>query len=638
MAFRGLREFIKLLESENELVRISCPVNPELEITEIVDRIVKNRDRSKALLFENNGSDFPLIINAFGSEKRMGLALRYDDLNEVSHEIERMFKVISNPPKSYLGKLKILPMISTFSAGIPHIIRSKGKCQEVIMGNPDLTKLPILKCWPADGGNFITLPCVVTRDPENGMRNIGMYRMQVFDKNTTGMHWHKHKTGARHYSAYKRKGMKMPVSVFLGGDPVYTYAATAPLPDNFDEYSLAGFLRKRKVELVKCITNDLEVPSDADFVIEGYVDPEEDLIWEGPFGDHTGFYSLADWYPQFHVTCITHRRDAVYPATIVGIPPQEDTYIGKATERFFLAPMKLTMIPELLDIDLPPSGVAHNITIVKINKTYAGQSQKVMNAIWGAGQMMFNKILIVTDDNVDIHNYRELIGHAIKVVNPQTDVIFSQGPLDVLDHSSARFAFGSKMGIDLTIKSEEEIVKENEHPVDLLKISESTMEGVHKIPGILYVNWNLIKEGISVLIIGVRKNQDHSVPTIADELLSFQEMLMVKFFLFVDSELDVYNFEAVSWYVASNIDPSRDCRIVKPSHEFEQAHLMVDGTRKLSGIDGFKRDWPNPVISSPETIKIVDQLWPKLGLGEFIPSPSLNYMALKNGDGAVSIS
>ena len=305
----------------------------------------------------------------------------------------------------FFEKLKFLPLLSQMASWMPKRIAGKAKCQEIVMGEPDLSVIPILKCWPADGGRFITLPCVVTRDPETGSRNVGMYRMQVFGSDLTGMHWHKHKTGARHFASYKAKGLKMPVSVVIGGDPAYTYAALLRFPTTSTNTSSPDFCGKKRVELVKCLTNDLEVPADADFIIEGYVDPREELIWEGPFGDHTGFYSLADWYPRFHVTCITHRKDAVYQATIVGIPPQEDAWIGRATERIFLSPMKMTLIPELTDMELPPAGVAHNLTIAKIDKTYAGQGLKVMNAMWGAGQMMFNKILIVADQTTEINDY-----------------------------------------------------------------------------------------------------------------------------------------------------------------------------------------------------------------------------------------
>jgi len=636
MAFEGLREFIRLLEIKNELIRINCPVNPELEITEIVDRISKSRDGGKALLFENNGTKFPVLINAFGSEKRIALALECNSLDQIGHEIESLFKNLSQPKPGLWDKLKFLPLMSQMASWMPKVISGKGKCQEVTMAEPDLTKLPVLKCWPADGGAFITLPCVITRDPETGNRNVGMYRMQVFGSNLTGMHWHKHKTGARHFSEYKKKGVRMPVSVVLGGDPAYTYAATAPLPDNIDEYMLAGFLRKKRVELVKCMTNDLEVPADADFIIEGYIDPDEELLWEGPFGDHTGFYSLADWYPKFHVSCITHRKDAVYPATIVGIPPMEDAYIGKATERIFLSPMKLTLIPELLDMDLPPAGVAHNLTVVKINKTYAGQTQKVMNAMWGAGQMMFNKILIVTDNLTDIHNYDDLVRHLAITVNPGQDIIFSQGPMDVLDHSSARFAYGSKMGIDATVKIDEEITGEVQKTFDLITADDSLKRRVNSIPGIESVNWGPLNKGIPILILGVRKNKKDYLTEIVDSLLNHEEMYPVKFFIFVDAELDIDALEVVSWYVSGNIDPRRDCRIIKP-HDDEVSHFVIDGTRKLAGIDGFKRDWPNPVVSSMETIRRIDDLWSSLGLGDFIPSPSLKYIPLQRGQGAISI-
>jgi 4-hydroxy-3-polyprenylbenzoate decarboxylase len=636
MAYRGLREFVRLLETKNEIIRIGCLVNPELEITEIVDRVTKSHKDGKALLFENNGTNFPILINAFGSERRMSLALGQDDLDKAGQEIEKLFKNLSGPKSGYWEKLKVLPLISQISAWMPKVVWGKGKCQEVVMHVPDLTKIPILKCWPADGGAFITLPCVITRDPETGIRNVGMYRMQVFGKNLTGMHWQKHKTGARHFSAYKAKGIRMPVSVVLGGDPAYTYAATAPVPDNIDEYMLAGFLRKQKVELVKCITNDLEVPADADFIIEGFIDPEEEFIWEGPFGDHTGFYSLADWYPKFHITCITHRKDAVYPATIVGIPPMEDAFIGKATERIFLAPMKLTMIPELLDMDLPPAGVAHNLTIVKINKSYAGQAQKVMNAMWGAGQMMFNKIMVVTDKLSDIHNYEDLVRHISKIVNPATDIIFSQGPMDILDHSSSRFAYGTKMGIDATVKIEEEITDKDQIMLESMAVTDSLKNKVDLIEGVNSVNWSLLNKGIPVLIIGITKTKKNYLKGIIDNLLLNKELHPVKFLIFVDAELDIEALDVVSWYVSGNIDPRRDCRIIEPTHENEVSHFIVDGTRKLAEIDGFKRDWPNPVVSSMETIKHIDELWPSLELGDFIPSPSLKYIPLMKGEGAIS--
>jgi len=428
MAYSSLRQFIERLEQAGELYRIKAYVNPRLEIAEITDRMSKSPGGGKALLFENTGYDFPVLINAMGSYRRMCMALGVDDLNVIGREMEALFKSLAVPRSSLVEKLSLLPTLGKLASWMPVRIKGRGACQEVVMPEPDLYRLPILTCWPKDGGPFITLPIIHTRDPHTGIRNVGMYRMQVFTKDMTGMHWHKHKVSARHFQAYQALKQKMPVAVALGGDPVYTYAATAPLPDNVDEYMLAGFLRKKKVELVKCLTQDIEVPADADIVIEGYVDPEEAFIWEGPFGDHTGYYSLPDWYPRFHVTCITHRKDAVYPATIVGIPPQEDAWIGKATERIFITPIKMTMLPEVVDMDMPIEGVFHNLTIVSIHKQYPGHAQKVMNAMWGAGQMMFNKILVIVDGELNIHDYETLAREAFAHWPPNRIPISARAP------------------------------------------------------------------------------------------------------------------------------------------------------------------------------------------------------------------
>ena len=324
MSYSGLTEFVNELEKRNELIRIKQFVDPVLEITEITDRVTKSG--GKALLFENTGTRFPVLINAFGSDLRMSMAIGRNSLDEAGTEIQSLFENLSYNKETFFQKISAMPALLRLAGLLPARTRRKGRCQEQIHRNPDLGMLPVLKCWPHDGGRFFTLPLVHTRHPGTGNTNVGMYRMQVLDKNTTAMHWQRHKTGASHFEAWKTAGERMPVSVALGGDPVYTYAATAPLPENINEYILAGFLRKKKVNMVKCITNDLFVPEDADIVLEGYVDPAEDLVWEGPFGDHTGFYSLADWYPKFHVTCITHANNAIYPATIVGVPPQEDAY------------------------------------------------------------------------------------------------------------------------------------------------------------------------------------------------------------------------------------------------------------------------------------------------------------------------
>lgn len=633
MAFKSLQEFIHLLEHKNELIRITGFIDTQFEITEIADRISKEERGGKALLFENNGTGFPVLINAFGSERRMCLALGHETLDDVGAEIALLFKKLTAPSNSLMDKLKMLPLLSQVASWMPKRKSGKAACQEVVMDFPDLDKLPVLTCWPADGGPIITLPCVVTRDPETGIRNVGMYRMQVFSKDCTGMHWHKHKTGARHYEGYKRLGHKMPVSVVLGGDPAYTYAATAPLPDNIDEYMLAGFLRKKKVELVKCLTNDLEVPADADFIIEGYVDPAEELAWEGPFGDHTGFYSLADWYPRFHVTCITHRKNAVYPATIVGIPPQEDAYIGLATEKIFLTPMKLTMIPELKDMFLPPAGVAHNLTLAKIHKSFAGQAAKVMNAMWGAGQMMFNKILIVTDDKNNIRDIRALAKLVSERVEPNRDILFSQGPMDVLDHSSDFFAYGSKMGIDASEKFEVE--RSPNDKIYRLPDSCQFKDLKVQISTLKAVNSSLPDQGISMLILAVKKEKKDYLKEIASQLLAIESCRMIKFFVFVDAELDIQSLEDVAWFVTGNLDPRRDCLVIEPHADGEPSHLFIDGTRKRPS-QGFKREWPNPVVSDAETIASIDAKWDELGLGPLIVSPSIRYLSLRVGYDAVS--
>ncbi|HEY4206208.1 MAG TPA: menaquinone biosynthesis decarboxylase, partial [Puia sp.] len=457
MAYRNQQEFIRALEQAGELVRIKTYVDPKLEIAEITDRISKSGHGGKALLFENTGTGFPVLMNAYGSARRMCMALGVDHLDDVTREIEQLFHLLSAPKEGILDKLKLLPKLGQFASWMPKVRSGRGECQEVVMEKPDIGALPVITCWPRDGGPFVTLPIIHTKDPNTGARNVGMYRMQVFGPTLTGMHWHKHKVSAKHFSEYKKTGQRMPVAVALGGDPAYAYSATAPLPENVDEYMLAGFLRKKKVELVKCITQpEIEVPADADFVIEGYVDPNDEMIWEGPFGDHTGYYSLPDWYPRFHITAITHRKHPVYPATIVGIPPQEDAWLGKATERIFLAPIKMTLVPEIMDMDMPVEGVFHNLVIAKIRKDYAGQAQKVMNAMWGAGQMMFNKILVVADQHANIQDYPGLAAAVLRHFNPAADAYFSQGPMDVLDHSCSKLGFGGKMCIDGTAKTEEE--------------------------------------------------------------------------------------------------------------------------------------------------------------------------------------
>lgn len=454
--YSSLKQFVSFLEERKELIRITEPVKADLEITEITDRVTKAG--GPALLFENvikvNGerSEFPLLINTYGTWRRMAWALGVEDVEEIAQEIDGLIKTA--PPSGFFDKLRMLPKLAKIGSYFPKMV-SKGDCQDVVFENPDLSILPILKCWPEDGGPYITLPAVITKDPDTGMRNVGTYRIQVFDRNTTAMHWQIHKGGAKHFQRYKELKKKIPVAVCLGGDPVLSYAATAPMPDNFDEFLLAGFIRKKAVEMIKCKTIDMEVPADCDFIIEGYVDPEEPLVTEGPFGDHTGYYSLADQYPLFHVTAITHRKDPIYSTIIVGPPLQEDGYLGKATERIFLPLIKATF-PEIRDMHLPIETCFHNLAIVSIKKQYPGHAKKIMHSFWGTGQMMFTKCLIVVDEDVNVQDLKEVAWRVSNNIDAKRDIIFAEGPVDALDHAADQFAYGSKMGIDATRKWKEE--------------------------------------------------------------------------------------------------------------------------------------------------------------------------------------
>ena len=452
MSYQNLRQFITALESAGELQRISVEVDPYLEITEIADRVSKAG--GPAILFENvKSSTFPLLINAFGSYNRMQMALNCTSLDEIGARIQKLLK--TQPPGGLMDKIKMLFTLKEIAGMMPHKVK-RAPCQEKVFV-PDsalLDLLPILTCWPHDGGPFITLPLVVTKDPDTGTQNLGMYRMHKFDKATTGMHWQYNKDGARHFRKYQALNQRMDVAVALGGSPATTYASTAPVPPELDELALAGFINNRAVETVKGKTVDLYVPAESDFVIEGYIDPGEERI-EGPFGDHTGFYSAADIYPVFHVNCITCRNDAVYPATVVGKPPMEDCFMGKATERIFLPLIKM-ITPEIVDMELPIEGIFHNCALVSIDKIFPGQAKKVIHALWGLGQMSSTKFIAVFDKDIDLRDSRTVIWKLLNNVDPRRDLIFSEGPLDALDHSAPYANFGGKMGIDATRKTREE--------------------------------------------------------------------------------------------------------------------------------------------------------------------------------------
>lgn len=451
-AFNRLEDFIAELEKRGDLKRVAAEVDPVLEITEVADRVVKAG--GPALLFENPvGSRFPVAINLFASPERMTVALGVESLDEIGERISELIEL--KAPSGLFEKLSMLPRLRELLEFGPTIVK-RAPCQDVVLEGDDidLGALPILKCWPDDGGRFITLPLVFTKSPDNGKRNVGMYRMQVYDSRTTGMHWHPPKGGAAHYAEAERRGERLEVAVSIGADPATIYAATAPLPDGLDELVFSGFLRRRSVPLVKCKTIDLEVPAESQFVLEGYVEPGERRT-EGPFGDHTGFYSLEEEFPVFHLTAITHKADPIYAATVVGPPPMEDAYFGKATERIFLPLLKM-VLPEIVDVELPVEGGFHNLAIVAIDKRYPGHARKVMHALWGLGQMMVTKVIVVVDADCDVHNPREVLWKALAHIDPERDIEFNIGAVDILDHAARAFGYGSRMGVDATRKLPEE--------------------------------------------------------------------------------------------------------------------------------------------------------------------------------------
>ena len=469
MGFKNLGEFLKALREEGELVEVKAPVDPVLEVTEIYDRIVKKE--GPALLFTNvRGSSMPLAINIFGSQKRMSMALGVRDTAEIAQRIHSFLDL--KPPQGLFEKLAMIPKLSELNAIIPKSVKH-APCQEKIILAGEgkmLDQLPLIQCWPKDGGKFITFPLVVTQDPETNRRNLGLYRMHVYDDRTTGMHWQIHKDGAEHFRKLRKGGKgRLPVACVIGADPATMFAAACPLPSGMDELMLAGFLRKKSVELVKCKTIDLEVPAEAEIVLEGYVE-EGEMRLEGPFGDHTGFYSRAKDFPVFHITCMTHRKDPVYVTTVVGRAPMEDCYMGKAIERIFL-PMIQKPFPEITDIHLPWEGAFHNCLIVSIKKSYPEQGKKIIHGIWGLGQMMFSKMIVVLDDDTNIQDLKEVSWRVLNNMDPKRDIVFGEGPLDELDHAAAKDFGGSKIGIDATRKNEAEGM-ERPWPEDIVMTDE----------------------------------------------------------------------------------------------------------------------------------------------------------------------
>ncbi|HBA26372.1 MAG TPA: menaquinone biosynthesis decarboxylase [Nitrospinae bacterium] len=600
MHYNSLRDFLARLESEGELIRIKEKVSPILEITEITDRICKSGNGGKAILFENtDDSGIPVLINAFGSKKRIAMALGVDNVEDIANDIQELIEL--KPPQNLIEKLKFLPRLFEISHYPPKVITGKAPCHEVVLTGDeiDLFKFPILKCWPLDGGRFITLPVVFTKSLKERKRNVGMYRMQVYDKKTTGMHWHIHKDGASHYDEYKKAGKRMEVAVAIGTDPVVTYSATAPLPYGVDELLFAGMIRKRGVELVKCKTIDMEVPATAEIVLEGYVEPNE-LREEGPFGDHTGYYSLKGDYPVFHVTAITHRKNPIYFTTIVGKPPMEDCYMGKATERIFL-PMLKSLNPEIVDMDLPWEGVFHNCVIVSMKKRYPMHARKLMTSLWGSGQMSFSKMLLTVDEAINVHDYREVASTLLNNVDIERDIYITEGTLDVLDHSSPNYIYGSKIGVDATERIEGEDKRKEVRVSGQWSIVSGQLK--EKIPDIIDINIPLNDVKNRIIFISIKKDKPYHARIAAEKLFKLTNgNNSISIAVILDEDVNIKDISTVIWKLFNNTDPKRD-------FYFIDGKLAIDATKKLKE-EGHPREWPPEIIMDEEIKKRIDKKFP----------------------------
>ncbi len=601
MNYHSLREFVDRLENENELIRINDQVSPILEITEITDRVSKQPEGGKALLFENiEGSNIPVLINAFGSLKRINIALGVHDIEKIPRDIDKYLKI--KPPSSLLEKVKLLPMLLEAAAFPPKIVSSqKASCQEVVLtGNDvDLGIIPILQCWPGDAGKFITFPIVVNKTIDQKLRNVGLYRMQVYDKKTTGMHWHIHKDGAHFFHEFKKQGKVMECAVAIGADPAVCYSASAPLPYGIDEFLFAGFIRKSPVPLVKCKTVDLEVPASAEIVLEGFIDPSE-MRLEGPFGDHTGYYSQDGEYPVFNITAITHKKKPIYLTTIVGKPPQEDFYLGKATERIFL-PLMRTQLPEIIDMNMPAEGVFHNLVIISIEKRFPMQARRLMSALWGLGQMSFVKTIIVLDKNVDIQNTKKIIETLLNKADLMRNLFFSEGVLDVLNHASDKALYGSKLGIDLTSKIEGEetsTVKLENNSKKILPAPETILSKFTEL-----VSCKILEQkGLHhVAFVTLKKISPQQGPKLIEKFMKDEESSSITIFIVLEEQENINDTSTVIWKILNNIDPKRDMH-------FFGNRVGIDVTCK-TGENSYTQHWPDEIEMSEKIKSIVDLKW-----------------------------
>ncbi|MDR3566604.1 MAG: menaquinone biosynthesis decarboxylase [Syntrophobacteraceae bacterium] len=606
-AFTNLGEFVSELERAGELLRISAPVSCELEISHITDLASKAPGGGKALLFERVGdSPFPVLTNAFGSERRICMALGTDSLDALAQRIERFARL--SPPKSLRDFAGLLPMGLDILKALPRKT-SNAPCQEVVLRGEqiDLSKLPVLKCWPGDGGPFVTLPVVFTRSLETGRRNAGMYRLQVFDRNTTGMHWHIHKDGSHYFQEYRKAGRRMAVAVAIGTDPAVTWAATAPLPQGIDEMLLAGFIRKKPVRMTRCVTIDMEVPAEAEFVLEGYVDPDE-LRMEGPFGDHTGYYSLVGDYPVFHLTAITHRLNPIYSATLVGRPPMEDCWLAKATERVFL-PLVQTIHPEVRDFWMPWEGVFHNIVVLALKKEYPGHARRLMSAVWSQGQMSFTKAVALVDADISLKSPRKVLETILNEIDLESDVFISEGILDVLDHSAPDPLFGSKIGLDATKRHPDERKRplRQNLPVPPDDVIEKSLG---EVSGLSTFHCPLLETRNRLLLINFKKDGKTPGRSLSPGLLRDPALEPFSILVLFDSSIDLRDYSLVLWKVFNNVDPARD--IVKLN-----GRIVIDATAK--GIeDGHTRPWPGDIHMDPEVVRRVEGRARELGIEGFL--------------------
>ncbi|MFQ5715576.1 MAG: menaquinone biosynthesis decarboxylase [Nitrospinales bacterium] len=603
MNYYSLREFIDRLEREGELLRVQERVSPVLEIAEIADRVSKSPGGGKALLFEQvEGSSMPVLINAFGSRKRMNLALGVNDIEDIAKDIERYLRLV--PPSSLADKVKMLPMLLEASNFPPKMAGSgKALCQEVVHTGDavNLDMIPILQCWPEDAGRFITFPMVINRSVDRGVRNVGLYRMQVFDRKTTAMHWHIHKDGAHFFHDYRRRDKTMEVAVAIGADPASCYAASAPLPYGVDEFLLAGFIRKASVPLVKCKTVNLEVPATAEIVLEGFIDPNE-LRTEGPFGDHTGYYSQDGEYPVFHLTAITHRKSPVYLTTIVGIPPQEDFYLGKATERIFLPLLRL-QLPEIVDMNLPLEGVFHNCVIISMDKRYPMQARRLMSALWGMGQMSFAKTIVIVDAHVNVHDMEETLKNCH--VDLSHDLFFSEGVLDVLNHASDQPLHGSKLGVDATTKipGEPGFGREVSGPQNAdSSAREAALNKFREINDCHVLK--IWPERRPTMFVALEKTRPRQGAEFIKAFFGDPEFSKIEILIVLEGHVKVDDYSMAMWKFFANLDPRRD-------FHFVGGRTGIDVTKK-SEEEGFDRAWPDEIAMSQGIKDLVDQKWNKI--------------------------